>query len=824
VTQDLRYGLRQLRRSPGFAVTAIATLALGIGSTTAIFSVVNTVLLKPLGIPDPDRLVVLLTSDPSTGEDTEYWFASPARFIHWRNQSSVLQYVSAFRSVFINYTGGDTAEQWRSLETSADTFRCLGIPVFQGRTFTPQEDLPNGDRVVVIGRNLWVRRFASDPRIVGKTISLNGEAHTVIGIAGGSAALGGFLGRPDVDVYVPFRIDPKTTDQGVNFPVMARLKPGVTLEQAKARLQTSVGEYRGKFPGAIGPKASFTLKPFREQTVGGYRALLLTLLGAVGLVLLIACANVANLLLARAAGRRREIAIRAASGAPRGRIVRQLLTESLLLSFAGGALGLIVGYAGIRALLRVNTVGLPLVGGNGAAVILDWRVMGFALTVSILTGVIFGLLPALQSSRADLNSMLKESSGRSGTGLRQNKARAALVVSEVTLAVILLTASALGMRSFIALYQVDPGFDAKNVLTAYMSFVGPKYSQSANVGNTLRAGLERLRAMPGVVAAGTTCCVPLQGEYDLGFEIVGRPFPAGYHGADVGWTMASSGFFDVFKIPVKRGRDFTERDDSAAPPVAIVNERLAQQYWKNADPLKDRILIAHDGGLPAFHDEPARQIVGIVGDIRDESLADAPRPMIYVPQAQLTDAETVLFAHMGPTGWIVRTRSEPHALLPAIREQLRQATGLPVSEGASMDEVVSHSTSLQRFAALLMSVFGSSALLLAAVGIYGLMAYTVEQRTQEIGIRLALGATANGVRNVVVRQGMILALSGVAIGSVGALALARVIASGMFGVKPHDPVVFVSVPLVLTAVALLAVWVPASRASAVNPVDSLRYE
>jgi putative ABC transport system permease protein len=537
------------------------------------------------------------------------------------------------------------------------------------------------------------------------------------------------------------------------------------------------------------------------------------------------CANVANLLLARAAGRRRKIAIRVATGAGRGRIVRQLLTESVLLSFAGGALGLLLGHAGIRALLTVNTAGLPLVGQDGVAVTIDWRVMGFALAVSFLTGIIFGLFPALQSSRADLSSMLKETSGRSGTGLRQNRARAALVVSEVILAVILLATSALAMRSFVALYKVDRGFDAKNVLTMYMSLIGPKFSKSAGVADTLLAGLERVRSTPGVVAASTTCCVPLQGEYDLDAQIVGRPAPSRPQDAiDAGWTMASSGFFDVFKIPVKRGRDFTDRDNTGAPPVAIINERMANQYWKDADPLKDRIVIGRGGGWPAFQDEPVRQIVGVVGDIRDESLADAPRPMIYVPQAQLTNAETVLFAHMGPTGWIIRTQAEPHRLIPAIREQIRQATGLPVGEVQSMEEVVSRSTATQRFGVLLMSVFGGSALLLAAVGIYGLLAYAVEQRTQEIGIRLALGATASGVRNMVVRQGMVLALSGVAIGIAGALELARVIASSFFGVSPHDPMVFVSVPLILGAVALLAVWIPASRASRVDPADSLRYE
>jgi putative ABC transport system permease protein len=815
--QDLKHSIRMFRKSPGFSITAVAALALGIGGTTAIFSIVNTVLLKPLLIPDPDRLLVLATTGDAGSA------VSPAEFLHWRGKSSVVQDVSAFLGGVANFTGGELVEQWPYTQVSVNFFRCFGIPIFEGRVFTPEEDLPNGPRVAVISQALWKRRYASDPRMLGKTIALNGEPHTVVGILADTSAMrtyGLFS-----DVYVPLQMDPNSRDQGVYFMVAARLKPGITLEQAKTRLRASEGEYRAKFPNALGPKENFTARRFREDMVGGDRPMLLILAGAVCLVLLIACANVANLLLVRAAGRRREMAIRAAIGAGRGRMIRQLLTESVLLSLVGGALGLLLGYGGIRALLAINTAGLAMVGEYGEGVGMDWRVVVFALGVSLATGIIFGLFPALEGSRADLNSVLKEGGGRSGGGRRQNKARALLVVSEVSLAVVLLVGSALLIRSFMLLYAVELGFDTKNVVTMNVLLAGPKYAKTAGVADTVRSGLERLRSLPGVVAAGATCCLPLgQGTYDMNFEIVGRPGAVPYAEQEVGWATVSPGYFEAFKIPVKRGRAFGAGDDFKSPAVVVINEKMARKYWKERDPLGERIVIGHAGGMKEFKDEPVRQIVGIVGDIRAEGLDAGPRPIMYVPQAQLTDAASAFFLRLLPLAWVVRTEGEPRGMAREIREQLRQATGLPVTDVAWMDRVVWGQTASQRFAILLMTVFGSTALLLAAIGIYGLMAYTVEQRRQEIGIRMALGAESSQVRNMVVRQGMGLALAGVVAGLGTAWGLARLIESFLFGVRAHDPMVFVAVPIVLSLVAFAAVYGPASRASRVNPIDSLRYE
>ena len=821
LAQDLRYGFRQLRHRPAFTFTSVAALALGIGVTTAIFSVVNTVLLKPLPVADPDRLVILTTLESSDGDA-----ASPAKFAHWQGESSALQDVSAFLSGPVNYTGGSAmghaTEQWQSARVSANAFRCWGVPILKGRGFTPEEDLPNAPPVTLISEDLWKRRFASDPRILGTTISLNGEPHTIIGISGNVPAQREF--GPHADVYVPFQIDPNTTNQGSYFAVLARLKPGVSLAQARSRMQASTAEYRTKFPGELGPKESFTVKPLREAIAGDVRPLLLLLLGAVSFVLLIACANVTNLLLVRAAGRRREIAIRTAIGAGRARVIRQLLTESVLLSVAGGALGLLLGYAGIRALLAVNTAGLPLVGTNGTEVTMDWRVTTFAFMVSLVTGIVFGLFPAFHGSRADISSILKNSSGRSGTGLHLNKARAALVISEVSLAVVLLVSSALLIRSFAALYAVDPGFETKNVVTMDVLMAGPKYSKADGVADTVRRGLERIRSIPGVAAAGTTCCLPLaQGTFNENFEIAGHE-RASSPTEDIGWTTISPGYFDAYKIAMKRGRAFTDRDDSKSPAVVIINERMAQKYWKDSDPLKDRILIGQDTGVNEFHDEPVRQIIGIVSDVREEGLDSKPRPVMYVPQAQLTDAESALFFRLLPMGWVIRTQTESQPLIKTIQQELEQATGLPVTGVASMDQVVWAQTGRQRFNVLLMAIFGASALLLAAIGIYGLMAYTVAQQTQEIGIRLALGAEASGITRAVVRQGMSLALAGVSIGMAAAWGLSQLLQSLLFGVKAHDPMVYLAVPVLLSIVAMAAIWPAAARASRVSPAESLRYE
>jgi predicted permease len=598
---------------------------------------------------------------------------------------------------------------------------------------------------------------------------------------------------------------------------VGRLKPGVTVEQARANMDVIAQRLAAQYP-VYDTGVSANVFEMHDELVQNVRPALLVLLGAVGLVLLIAYANVANLLLVRATGRRREIAIRAAIGAGRGRVIRQLLTESVLLSLAGGLLGLLLGYAGIRALLAVNTAGLSRVGENGAAVGLDWRVVGFALAVSLVTGIVFGLFPALRGSRADLSSALKDSSGRSGTGLKQNKIRAALVVSEVSLAVILLVGSVLLIRTFLALYAVDPGFDTKNVITMRSSLTGPKFSTSAGVTAAVRDGLDRIRALPGVVGETAACCVPLQGGFVLPIKIVGAAGPQ--FGRATGWMSISPGYFDVFQIPLRRGRVFTEADDAKSPPVALINETMAKLFWKDADPLKDRVAIP-TGVASQFNQEPARLIVGIVGDVHDTGLSRKPGPIMYVPTAQLVNA---IDAPNIPMGWMVRTQADPAALIPEIREQVRLATGMPVFDVRSMDEVVSLSTARQRFNMLLMTVFGGVAVLLAAIGIYGLMAYAVEQRTQDFGIRLALGAESEQIRTMVLRQGLWLALVGVALGLVGAWALSRFIESMLFNVKARDPIAFVAVPLALAMVALLAVWFPAGRASRVDALEALRYE
>jgi len=562
--------------------------------------------------------------------------------------------------------------------------------------------------------------------------------------------------------------------------------------------------------------------PLIDQVVGNVRRAVLVLLGSVALVLLIACANVANLLLVRATGRRREIAIRSAIGAGRGRIIRQLLTESVVLSLAGGAIGMVLGVIGIRALLTINTAGLPRVGTDGALVGLDWRVLAFTLAISLGTGILFGLIPALQGSRADLGATLKETGARSGSSVGQNKTRSLLVVVEVALAVLLLVGSALLIRTGLALRRVNPGFDSSNVLTMRMSLTGPRFLTAAGVEQVVKDGVERLRAVPGVVEASATCCIPLEGGYGLPFIISGRPLEGPFHGSGR-WQTVSPGYFEVFNIPVKRGRTFNDRDDGKGPAVAIINEALARQFFEKSDPLNERLVIGR-GVMREFKDEPERQIIGVVSDIRDGSLNSDPQPTMYIPQAQVPDAANALNVRLSPMAWVVRTKVEPHSVSNPVQEQLRQATGLPVTAVRTMDEVISRSTSRDRFFMWLMTLFGSAALLLAAIGIYGLMAYSVAQRTQEIGIRLALGAETGQVRRMVVFQGMRLAVLGVAIGLAAAFGLTRFLESFLFGVTAQDPLVFVVVPLLLTAVAILAVWLPARRASRVSPILALRYE
>jgi putative ABC transport system permease protein len=817
LSPDLRYALRTLRNNPGFTATALVALALGIGATTAIFSVVNTVLLKPLTFPDPDRIVSFFMTTPGG----PYYGGSATRFNVWRQQTQAFQDVSAYEyaGANLNLTGEAFPEQIHGIRVSADYFRLLGAPVIQGRTFTAEEDRPNGARTVVLSYGLWQRHFAGDPHAIGKTISLNGAPYVVVGIVGP-----GFNTELDTppEVWLPFQIDPASVDHAQYFSVIARLKPGVTLATAKAHLQLAADEFRRKFPNMMGPRDSFSAQAYPEAIVSEVRSSLLILAGAVSFVLLIACANVANLLLVRATGRKREIALRAAVGASRGRIIRQLLTESVLLSVLGGVLGLGLGLVGVRALVAMNPGDIPRIGEHGAAIALDWRLVLFTISVSLVTGVLFGLIPALDVSRTDLSTALNQSDGRSGTGFRQNKTRALLVISEVALALVLLVGAALLIRTFVALRAVNPGFVAHNILTLRMSLGGSRFAKTSAVNQLIQNAVQRIEALPGVRSAAASYSLPLEGGFGVPFNVVGRTPPSGrYDGR--GWIGVSPHYFDVFKIPVVRGRAFNQRDDAAGAPVAIVNEALVRQFWPKSDPIGARVLLGQGYG-PEF-EEPERQVVGIAADVHDYGLNRNPSPMVYVPMAQVTDGITILANRASRIVWMARTEVAPDSLRSAIAKELEQASGgLPVSQVRSMDAVVSESTARADFDMTLLTLFAAAATLLAIIGIYGLMAYSVRQRTREIGIRLALGAATHQVRNMVVGEGMRLALIGVVIGIAAAFGLTRLLASFLFGVKAWDPLVFVTVPILLGAAALGAVWFPARRAGGTDPADALRQD
>ncbi len=810
---DVRHGLRVLAGSPGVTVAAVAALALGVGANTAIFSVVDAVLLKPLGYRNADRLVAFMLTTPDEGEVP---YASIPNFFLYQRQTRVFEDVGAFDlgGPGFNLTG-EHPVQVPGLHVSEGYFKVFGAPVLLGRTFTQQEDRPHGGNVVVLSYGLWQRRYGGDAKIVGRSISLGNEPYTVVGVLGKS-----FVADPQADLWVPFQFDPNSTDQGHYFEVAGMLRPGVTLAEANTQMKAAASEFHRMYPKTW-TQLGFAVEPLRETIVGEARSSLLVLLAAVGLVLLIACANVANLLLVRATGRRREFAIRSALGARRARIVRQLLTESTMLALAGGALGLGLGFAGVRALLAISPAGLPRIGENGTGVGLDWRLLGFTVGVSVATGIVFGLFPALAASKADLNAALKEGGGRSGTGFRQGKARSALVVSEVSLALVLLIGAALLIRSFIALRGVNPGFDAHNVLTLEMSLNGDRYGKTLGVAELARAGRERLNAIPGVEDSAFTCCLPIQAEFGLPFTIVGRPEPNDKDMPGAGWTEISPGYFDVFRIPLLQGRRLTTDDGADATPVAMINEAAAKEFWPGQSPIGQQVVIGKEDGIP----DPARAIVGVVGDTHANGLNRDPGPMIFVPVAQVADGMTAVTLTMVPGRWVVRTRDDPYAYIGQVTTQLREASGgFPVAHVRTMEEVDGRSTARQNFNMLLLTIFGAMALILAAIGIYALMAYSVEQRTQEMGIRMALGADAASIRNLVVWQGMRLTLIGVAVGLGAAFGLTRFMASFLFGVKTWDPVAFVAVPVVLAGVALLAVWLPSTRASRLDPVRALREE
>jgi len=811
---DVKHALHLFLKSPGFTVAAVLALALGIGANTAVFTVVNAVLLKPLGYPQADRIVAVEMSGPNGNGQA----ASITKFHVYQQQTNIFSDVAAydFAGPGFNITGG-RPELVHGIHVSEAYFRVFGAPMMLGRTFTPQEDLPDGGNVVVLSYGLWQRRFGGNPGVIGSALPLGGKPYTIIGVTGKD-----FAPDPEAELWVPFQFEPNSTNQGHFFLVAAKLKPGIALASANAQMKLALNQFVRLY-SIKNPGFGFVVEPLRDSIVNDARRSLLILEGAVALVLLIACANVANLLLARATGRKREFAIRTALGAKRARIVRQLLTESVMLATAGGVLGSALGFAGVRALLAVSPAGLPRVGEDGAAIGVDWRVLGFTLMVSALTGIVFGLFPAFSASRTDLTSSLKESGNRSGTGFRQGKARAVLVIGELALALVLLVGAALLIRTFVALHAVNPGFDAHNVITMEMSLTGERYEKTAGVAQLSRDGRERLNAIPGVEDSAFTCCLPIQGQFGLPFTIAGRPVDPAKEQPGAGWMSASPDYYKLFRIPVLRGREFTNSDTGSAPGVMLINEALAKQYFPNQNPVGQQIYVAKGMGPP--FEEPARLIVGVVANTHDGGLGRDPGPLMIVPDAQVLDALTKLNANIVPLRWVVRTKGDPRPLVGQMTEQLRQASGgFPVAHVRTMDEMVSRSTARESFNMILLTTFGAVALLLAAIGVYGLMAYSVEQRTQEMGIRMALGADRAAIRKMVVWHGMRLALIGIAIGIGAAFGLTRFLASLLFGVKSWDPAVFIAAPMALTAVALLAVWLPATRASKLNPMEALRVE
>jgi len=816
--EDLKHALRVFRTSPVFAVTAVAAIALGIGTTTAIFSVVNAVVLKPVPFPEPDRIVQLqILRDGATFGTS----VSPTKFMVWRDlRGEVFSDLAAFMTgVPLTLSQADAPVVISGGRVSEGFFRVFGAPIARGRAFTPDEDLPNAAPVVVLSHAFWRDRLAADPDVLGEAVSLGGASYTVVGVVGEGFDLRE-LGDPEV--FIPLRIDPSTTDQAHTFRAAARFAPGVTLEQAQARMAASTTAFNERYPTAVQQGQSFTAVPLREALVGDAGRTLWVLLGAVAFVLLIACANVASLLLIRAFRRQREIAIRSALGAGRRRIVQQLLTESMLLAAVGGALGVLLGVAAMRALLLIDTAGLPRLVDVESLFGIDWRVAAFAVAASLGTGMLFGLMPALASARVDLNGVIKGGGVRTGHERRDNRTRSALVLVEIPLAVVLLIGAALLIRTSLALGSVERGFSADNVLLVRSSLSGTRYASTASVEQVIRAGRERLRSIPGVIEVGTGCCVPTRFSSNLPFDVIGREVPQGEVAGVADYAVAGPGYFATFRTPLLRGRDFSDADTGGAPGAVIVNEAYASRFWPDGDALGQRIRIGA-GRLNILGDEPDREIVGIVGDVRNRSLGTEPAPTMYVPQAQLSDPFNAFFLGSIPLVWAVHAAA-PASVADAIANEIREVTGVPVIDTETMEQVVSVATARERFNMLLMSIFGGTALVLAALGIYGLLAYSVEQRRQELGVRVALGAEPRQIRGIVLRQGGALVGVGVAVGLAVAFYSARWLESLLFGVESRDTLVFMTVPAALTLVGLATIAVVAARAARTDPLEALRHD
>jgi len=819
---DVRQAFRLLAKNPGFSIVAISALALGIGANTGIFSVVDKVLLQPLPYPHPEKLVQLGRKFP----DGEGLSNSIPKFMIWRNNQTVFSALALYdqQGPGLNLGSADRPEQVTGVHASRDYFQVFGVQPMRGRTFSSAEDLPRGPKAAVISQHLWETHFARDPNILGRVITLNSEPYPVVGIMPQS-----FVANPPAEVWLPLQADPNSENQGHYLAAAARLKDGVSIEQARAQMRLAGEIFRRVNPKWMDKLETVAVTPMRDSQVRDVKPALLILLGAVAVVLLIACSNVANLLLARAAARQRELSIRAALGASRGRVIRQLLTESVILASLGGMLGFFLGAVGVRALLLLEPGDIPRLGDatqlQSIFALVDWRMAVFTLAISFFTGILFGLVPALQISKPDVASTLKDTGGRSSTGSRRHGfMRKALVASEMGLAVILVAAAVLLIRSFVGLSTVNSGIDPHHVLTMQTSLMGERYATTEKVDQFTTQVIRRIDSLPGVEAAATTIALPMTIGIDFPINIAGKPPKTGemYNG-DVQWRSVSPRYFATFKIPLQSGRAFNERDTFNAAKVLVVNRAMAKKYWANENPLGQVVTIGKGLG-PALEDQP-REIVGIVGDVRETGLAESDVPVMYIPAGQQQQGLTALANSVLPLSWCIRSNLDTKTLSTAVLKELQAVDGqMSVSKVRTMDQVLSENTARQNFNMLLLSVFAGIALVLAAIGIYGLMSYSVEQQTSELGIRMALGAGKPDLFRLILKQGMTPALIGVGSGLVLGLLATRVLAKLLFGVKPNDPVSFAAVALVLTAVALVSVYIPARRAMSLDPLIALRQE
>ncbi|HEU4630709.1 MAG TPA: ABC transporter permease [Gemmatimonadaceae bacterium] len=810
--RDLRLAARSLRRSPGFTVVAVLALALGIGANTAVFSVVNGVLLAPLPYPDPERLVYL-GWDWGNGDRIDA--LTPLQFEFWREQSRVLEGAATYKPFRADLSATADRDEIDGLRVSADFFRVLGVRPALGRAFAPEETAPGGRKVAVLSDAFWRRRFGADSAVVGRTLRLDADVVTIVGVMPPHFRVVGADESDELLVPLQRAIDPG--DEGHNDDVLARLRPGVTPEQLAADLARVMQAFRTTYPDLVeaAERGIYTSSP-RDHLLWGMQELQRTLwilLGATLFVLLIACVDVANLLLARATGRQREIATRVALGAGRGRIVRQLLTESLLLGLVAGASGLLIGVWSLHALLAATPWSIPRADEIG----LDGRVLAFTLLISLVTAMIFGLTSAVSATRPDLAGALREG-GRSGESSGRRRTRNVFVVAETAVSLVLLTGAGLLIASFGALRRIDPGFDATNVLTVGFERAPDGYDRAAQAWRFERQALARLRALPGVTAAAGTSIAPLQGQWNIPMTVEGRPEAT--RGA-VQTRAISPGYFRTMAIPLVRGRAFTDADAAGASPVIVISQALADHFWPDGDALGQRILVGvFEGKNDPEHPAVARQVVGIVSDTRDLALDRAPWPTVYLPQAQMPDGWT------GLPSFVLRTRGPATpALRAAVTRALRDVDPrLEEPEIRPMRELLASSIAEQRFTMQLMALLAGLALSLTAIGIYGVVAYSVGRRQQEIGVRMALGAQRGDVLRLVVRQGMHPVLLGLGLGLVAAAALTRYLASMLYGVGARDPLTFGGVALVLAAVAALASYLPARRATRVAPIVTLRAE